>query len=1091
MARHKSQKRMLNTIIRWVIAGLILAPLSWFFYIEAGRILSYITIQQIAKLTNTKIRTGLVDFHTDGSVYIEQLVISPKEQNGHDTILKAEKVHGQLSVGSVLLLRPRLKVINIDDFVFNAQYDLDTGWSNLSGLKIKYNKSNLGRMPRISLKAGTLQYSKISNGQAQVAVSVPIDADFGLDKDSEDGYSFEITTATMSSGLAKSRLDGLWKPGIVTIAGGISSVDIPELEMAWFVDVLAAELKYDRNRDFSLKLSVPDLESRRNEALDNLASIGPIFLGKAGLFTALQGFFDMYQPHGMVDAELEMSGNLSRLSESTMAGNANCKDAAFCYNKFPYAIEHLTGRIDFTKNSVTLNNLSGKHGETELIINGSCSDFGPNLKYGIRITSDNMPLDNDLYNALKPRQKEFWSAFSPTGFAAIDFQLNRQTQTGKEMNLTVELHGSEAVYRHFPYQLQNLTGRLSFNPNKVIFSDVVSQVSQRKITLNGEIETRGDDKPPMYDFLIKVNNVPLDATLETALTEKQKNLYEQFCPAGLADGLIKVSTQDSGHPTVIAGLSFKNTSLKLEQFPLPVSDITAKAIFTPELINVKEFAGRYGNDSISLTGQIHLDQEYRQPLYQLVIKLKETLLNDDLFNLMPGSLRKIVSELKPEGRVNLIADLNKESLTEPPDYSITLECLRDSVTIPKFPYPLNDITGTLIITDNSIKLRDITSTTDVNNPIDSNLPAIKLNGEIILADDTYSSALLQLSAKDFIFDDRFALALPKHVQPLYDKLSPAGGFDLDFENIHLSHTDDGQKSIDFAGTVNLINNSFKMSGITTELNAAFKTKGIYKTGEGFRSCQSDFNGGTLKIHGKSFTNLKAHIFYDPDLRNWSTRDFIADLYGGKLKGKFEFKQPAEQAEEYVLQTGFENVDLKQFLSDTTSGQAPEKGHSSGIMNGSLNLNARLGDNSSRIGTCRLSISDMQVGKLSPLAKVLQVLQLSGPEDYAFKRMYVDSYIKRNSLFVRKLDLSGQSIAFYGSGSMDLQSRNINLALTSRGKRLATDDPSILQSLTEGLGQAVVRMDVTGDFYDPKVTTKTLPLLEQTLSIFGSKPETQN
>jgi len=1091
MARPKSRKSTLKKIIRWLVAGLVLAPILWFFYIEAGRVLGYLAIRQIAELTNTNIRTGSIEFQTDGSVFIEQLIISPKNQKGRDTILTAKTVFARFNPASLLLLQPRLKVINVDNFVFNAQYDLDTGWLNLSGIKLTPPKGNVGKMPRVSLTNGTLQYSKISNGQSQVAVSVPLDADFGLDKDSEDGYKFEITTATMSSGFAKSRLEGSWKPGIVTIAGGISSVDVPELEMAWFIDVLAAEFKYDRNNDFLLKLSIPDLQSRRNDALDNLASVGPVFLGKSGLFTALQGFFDMYQPKGMVDAELEMSGNLSRLSESTMAGNANCKDAAFCYNKFPYSIEHLTGRIDFTKNSVTLNNLSGKHGETRLFINGSCSDFGPDLKYDIRITSDKMPLDNDLYNALKPRQKEFWSAFSPTGFAAIDFQLIRQAQTDKEMNLVVELHDTEAVYRNFPYQLKNLTGRLLFNRNKVIFSDVTSQASQHKIALNGEIETRGDDKPAMYDFLINVNNVPLDATLEAALTEKQKNLYEQFCPAGLADGLIKVSTQDSGHPSVTAGLSFRNTSLKSEQFPLPVSDITAKAIFTPDLINVKEFAGRYGNDLISLTGQIHLDQEYRQLLYQLAIRLEETLLNDDLFNLLPDSLRKIVSKLKPEGRVNLIADLNKESLTEPPDYSITLECLHDSVTIPKFPYPLKDINGTLTINDNSIKLSDITAITDSNIPMDSNLPTIKLNGEIITADDTYSSVLLQLSAKDFIFDDRFALALPKHIRPLYDKLSPAGRFDLDFENIRLSHTDDGRKSTDFAGTVNLKNNSFKMSGIKTEWNAPLKTKGRYTTGEGFRSCQSEFNGGTLRILGKSFTDLKAHISYDPDARSWSTQDFIADFYGGKLKGKFEFKQPAEQAEEYVLQTGFENVDLKQFLSDTTSGQAPEKGHTSGIMNGTLNLNARLGDNSSRIGTCRLSINDMQVGKLSPLAKVLQVLKLSGPEDYAFDRMFVDSFIKRNSLFVRKLDLSGQSIAFNGSGSMDLQSRKINLALTSRGKRLATDDPSILQSLTEGLGQAVVRMDVTGDLYDPKVTTKTLPLFEQTLSIFGTKPETQN
>jgi len=1088
MARPKTQKRMLNTIIRWLVAGLILAPLSWFFYIEAGRILSHIAIRQIAKLTNTKIRTGLVDFHTDGSVYIEQLVISPKEQNGRDTILKAEKVYGQFSVGSVLLLKPRLKVINIDDFVFTAQYDLDTGWSNLSGLKIKYNKSNLGKMPRISLKAGTLQYSKISKGHAQVAVSVPIDADFGLDQNSEDGYSFEITTATMSSGFAKSRLKGLWKPGIVTIAGGISSIDVPELEMAWIIDVLAAEFKYDKNNDFSLKLSVPDLESRRNEALDNLASVGPIFLGKAGVFTALQGFWDMYQPQGMVDAELEMSGNLNRLSESKMAGKVHCKDAAFFYSRFPYVIEHLTGQIDFTKNSVTLNNLSGKHGETRLFINGSCSDFGPNLKYAIRITSDNMPLDNDLYNALKAKQKEFWSVFSPTGFAAIDLQLSRQTQTDKEVKLAVELHGSEAVYRHFPYQLQNLTGRLLFNRNKVIFSDVTSQLSRRKIILNGEIETNSADKPAMYDFLIKVNNIPLDATLQAALTEKQKNSYRQFSPAGLADGLIKVSTQDSGRPSVTADLSFKNASLKLEQFPLPVSDVTAKAVFTPEMINVKEFAGRYGNDLISLTGRIHLDQEYKQSLYQLAIRLEQTQLNDDLLNLLPGSLDKIVSELKPEGSFNLMADLNKESVTEPPDYSITLECLNNTVTIPKFPLPLKYITGTLTINDNRIELKKIAASITDDPPITPDKAPIKLNGQATLAGNTFSDILLHLSAKGISLDKQLNLVLPKHVKPLYDKLSPSGLFDLDFENIRLSHTDDGQKSIDFDGDVIFNNSSFITSGIRTKLNATLRTKGTYKTGEGLNSFQGAFNGGTLKILGKSFTNLKADLFYDPNSGHWSTRGLIADCYGGKLKGNLEFKKPAEQPAEYVLQTGFDNIDLKQFLSDTDSGQAPEQGHTSGKMNGSLSLNARLGDNSSRIGTCKLSISDMQVGKLSPLARILQVLQLSGPEDYAFDRLYVDSYIKQDELFVQKLDLAGQSLAFYGSGWMDLKTRNVELALTARGKRLATDDPSILQSLTEGLGQAVVRMDVSGDIYDPKVTTKTLPLIEQTLNIFGAKQD---
>ncbi len=1091
MAQPKSRKSILKKFTRLLVVSLALTPILWFFYIEAGRVLSYLAIRQIAKKTNTNIRIGSIEFQTDGSVFIEQLVISPNQGNGHDTILKAKRVYARFNPGSLLLLRPKLKAMDIDNFVFNAQYDLDTGWSNLSGIKIPPPKKRVGRKPRVRLKNGTLQYSKISNGQSQVAVSVPLDAIFGLEGKSENGYRFEITTATMSSGFGKSSLTGFWKPGIVTITGGISSIDVPELEMAWFVDVLAAEFKYDQNNNFSLTLSMPDLQSRRSAALDKLATVGPAFLGKTGLFTALQGFLDRYQPQGMVDITLEVSGNIGRLSKSKLTGKVQCKDVAIEYYKFPYTIERLVGQIDFTKNSVMLNNLCGKHGDVNFYFNGLARDFGPDRKYQIRITSDNMPLDTDLYEALNAKQKKFWSAFSPTGYAGVDLQLNRQSQTDKETKLAFELYGAEAVYRHFPYQLKNLTGKLFFYRSKIIFSDVISQVNERKITLNGLIETSDTDRPPTYDFTIRANNIPLDTNLEAALTEKQKNIYKQLCPAGLADGWIKISTQDSGPAGFTADLSFKKASLKVEPFPLPVSDITAETILTPYLIIIKEFSGRYGEDSVSLSGQVHLDQEYQQSNYHLALKLEQTLLNDDLFNLLPNPLRKTISELKPAGRINLIADLNKESPTKPLDYSLTLECLRDSVTIPKFPYPLKDITGTLTIHDNSIKLRDITAITEGNAPTTSDLPTIKLNGKIILTNDTYSSALLQLSAKDFTFDDRFSLVLPKHVRPLYDKLSPDGRFDLDFENIRLFREDSSHKSIDFAGIINLKNSSINVSGITPELNTAFKTKGRYTIGEGLSSCQSAFNGGTLEILGKSFTNLKADIFYDPYSRRWTTQDLIADFYGGKLKGKFEFKRPVEQAEEYVLQTGFENVDLKRFLEDTDSGQATEKGHTSGIMDGSLSLNARLGDNSSRIGTCRLSVSDMQVGKLSPLAKLLQVLQLSRPEDYAFDKMYVNSYIKRNGLFVEKLDLSGQSLAFFGSGWMDLKTRNVELALTARGKRLATDDPSLLQSLTEGLGQAMVRMDVTGDLYNPKITTKTLPLLEETLQIFGSKPDTQN
>jgi uncharacterized protein YpmS len=1091
MARFDVRNSRVKTIRR-LVAYALLPILLWVFYIAAGRALCYIAMRQIAGLTNTKITTESVEFHTDGSVYIKNLVIgpynvrNPYEKPSNETILSADNVYARFSLRSFLSLRPRLKVIDVSNFVFNARHDLDTGQWNLSALKIMPLKNRSGAIPSIHLAGGMLEYTKVSQGRAWVALRTPLDARFDLEEKNERGYSFEITTATMASGFGKSRLTGHWTPGRVTLAGGMSSVDVPKLEMAGIVDVLAAELTYDQDDAFTLKLKIKGLDSKRSPALRELASAGPAFLEKSGPLAALQKFFEQYEPSGKIDLDLQASGNLKRLSASTLSGTVYCRDVAFCDQKFRYPIKHLAGRIDFTEHSVKLNNLIGKHGDVELFFDGSSKDAGSCWQYQIRIRSDKMSLDSDLYDALNTREQKFWYDFSPTGFAAIDCRLSRTSPTEKHDKLTVELRGGSAVYRHFPYPLKNLSGGLTFDGNNVTFSHVVSQAGERKIDVNGEIRTDPSESLS-YDVSIQVNNIPLDSTLEAALPQRQKDVYRQFSPAGIADGRIDVSATNGQPMSFTADLSFKKTSLNCDLLPFAISDLTARAVFTPDLIVVKDFSGRHKNGLVSLTGQIRPLPEHGQCLYDVALKLDQTQLNSDLLNLLPPSLKGIVSDLKPEGKVNARLDLNKTSLAKPPEYSATLKCLNDSIILPSQCYLLKNITGTLTIDADQIKLDNIAAVIGDDVPIDATQPTIKLNGRIAMSDQAFSSAVLDLDANDVRFDEQLARALPLHVQPLYDELSPDGTFDLNFKNIHVLRTDNGGESIDFAGAVRLNTCGFNVSGSKMELDAALTTEGTYKTGEGLTACRAILDDGTIRIKGKSLTGLKANVLYDPSARQWSTEDLVADFYGGKLKGKLTFKQPAGQAGEYVLETGFDNVDLKQFLADTDRQQVPQNGHTSGKMSGSFSVSAQIDDNASRIGACKLKINDMQVGKLSPLAKLLIVVQLTEPQAYAFDQMFVDSYIKHNLLLVKKLDLSGRDIAFYGSGQMNLQTQNVDLSLIARGRRLATDDPSIFQSLTEGLGQGVVRMNVTGNFHDPKVTTKALPVIESTLQILGGKP----
>jgi len=1026
-----SRKKICN----WLLTGVVLVAALWLVFILTGRVLRRIAFAQIAELTNTEIDAESVNFNLDGSVVIRNLVIRPSQTGGDDeAILKAKAVYARFGIGSLLLLQPRLKEISVNDFIFNAQYDLDADRWNLAGLKMGFRGGGSGKMPLVNLEKGSLQYSKVSNGGAKVVATVPVDVTFAPDRKDLHACIFSITTAKRS-GFGEGILAGSWQPGRVKIAGGISSADFSVLGRAWAINLLDAELNYAAG-SYSLKVKIKDLVGEHTSAGDIFASDRPLFLEKFGPFNTLEKFFDRYGPAGRVDIDLQALGNFQQPANSTFRGKVYCKDVSVCDRRFPYPLEHLVGQIDFTEKSLSLNNLCGQHKDVKLFFNGWSKDFGPNRKYQIRITSDNIALDNDLYNALSTEQKKFWSAFSPSGCAAIDYRHSRRSATDYEKLLAVELLGAEAAYQPFAYPLKNLTGSLLFDRDSITVSDVVSQVNGSKITLNGKVTLCGAGGP-IYDISINAEHIVLDSTLAEALQKGQEHFRPRFNTAG--------------------------------------------SMFIDDL-----------------TGRIWSEPASKQEHYNLCLKAKQVELNNDLFGLLGRPLGKIVCELNPKGKVNLIADLRKAGGNRP-DYRITVDCLGNSLNCNQFPYPLRDITGNLTITKHSVELHDITAAPAGILRITPDASTIKINGQITLTDNSFSSAALQLTAGDIFFDEQLAAALPGTARDFYAGLLPAGRLDLNFEDIRIAGDANGEQSVYFAGEIKLKDCDFSTAAEITDLDAVLRTKGLYKTVDGSFDGQVELIANNLRIEGKSLTCLQAAVDYDRPLQCWLSKNLVADCYGGRLAGEFELVQPAKGACRYRLQVGFEDIDLKRFLCDSKgplsavgglSDAEPEGSggniSTSGKMSGSLSVSAAASDNSSRFGRCRLRITDMQIGKLSPLTRLLQ-LKLSESEHFAFDRMLVDSYIKNNRLFFEEVDLAGKDLAFNGSGSMDLQTKDINLVLFARGHhRLATEEPSVLQSLAEGLGIAVVRMEITGNFYDPDVKTRALPVVKEAVRILGTK-----
>jgi autotransporter translocation and assembly factor TamB len=556
----------------------------------------------------------------------------------------------------------------------------------------------------------------------------------------------------------------------------------------------------------------------------------------------------------------------------------------------------------------------------------------------------------------------------------------------------------------------------------------------------------------------------------------------------------------------MANLDFKDASLKMEEPPFAVSDITANAIFTPNLIRIESLKGCSWEGTISVAGQIEPAAEPQRHSYSLTLYGKNAEINDNMLGILPAALKSFASKLQPRGKVNFAVDLKKAPQDNHAGYQVIVECLRNSVGSPPATepqkqapagpewsfYPLKDITGSLTITNDSLRLAEITATAaDNNGQTTPGATTLTIDGEIAITDDAFAGGQFAVHANDVLFDRRLHLTLPKDLQMLCLKLSPEGRFDFDFESITIRNAAKGKRYVDLAGDVRLKDCSFDIGGGISDLNAQLEIKkGVYETDSHFRADQVSITAKRLKTKSVSLTKLKADFYYDQNRESWLTENLISDCYQGRLTGKLEFKQPSDTASEYLLQTGFDNIDLRQFLADAKGKATSGNNHTTGKMSGSLSVihrNGKIaGHNYQRLGRCRLQITDMKVGKASLLARLLSVLKLTEPKDSAFDRMLVDSYIKGDRVYLEHLDLVGDAITFSGSGWLDWQNQNINIILFARGSRLAAAKLSILESLPDAIGPAVVRMDVTGNLYDAQVTVTTLPIIKGTLELFGTK-----
>ena len=302
--------------------------------------------------------------------------------------------------------------------------------------------------------------------------------------------------------------------------------------------------------------------------------------------------FDMIQPSGLLDlkATLSLDGQGKWSSEKLLVTTKGC---SLTHERFPYPLNTVTGTIkqlpsaepaaDGEGQDFVLDvDLRGQAGHKPITLDGIIRNPGPEAETFYDIRAYGVPLDEAFRKAAaaQPALLQKLAELNLRGFADMFVQCVRPPGLGQKhkMRLAAQLTDGSAEYDKFPYRVEGLTGTVTFNEGKWLFSDVRGTHGDADVAGSGSYEKT--DGVGRLDLNLAGNGVVIDDALMRAMTPTLQSVQQAVTDLSLAGTLnfaAKIE-QIGGAPPVIAlpKIELNDGAVHMKAFPYAIRAIKVR-----------------------------------------------------------------------------------------------------------------------------------------------------------------------------------------------------------------------------------------------------------------------------------------------------------------------------------------------------------------------------------------------------------------------------------------------------------------------------------------------------------------------------------
>ena len=258
-----------------------------------------------------------------------------------------------------------------------------------------------------------------------------------------------------------------------------------------------------------------------------------------------------------------------------------------------------------------------------------------------------------------------------------------------------------------PYPLTDLRAAFRLNNRELAITDLTARNGQT--TLAVELHRQGFAKQCPYTLVVKSRRMVFDQQLRSILPFEWQNEWHNYLPAGEFDADLKLDYDGQGwRPELV--IACKNVSFSFIKFPYRLERSQGRIELVDDLLKLDLKAFTEGEE-------VRIFGDFRHPgpkaTGKVNIRGDNIRLDEKLFMALNEHGRRIVRSLNPRGTFNFSFDFWTGRESPPrPHKKLALSLNRCSLRYDLFPYPLDNIRGTIAMLDDVWEYKNLEGTND-------------------------------------------------------------------------------------------------------------------------------------------------------------------------------------------------------------------------------------------------------------------------------------------------------------------------------------------------------------------------------------------